>query len=149
MMRAGETRDSTGSGNHTPRVRMAIGTVLALGFGFLVFVAAASVLGIGLWSAQRNTVELLRDRSELSVDVLVQRLRGHLDPVMEANSFLATLIADGTVNPDDPVQLGNFMRGAMTATPQVSGMAFFTTDRRMIRYLRGSETVEVGPVEGF
>lgn len=132
--------------SRAPRVRMAIGTALALGFGLLVFVAAASVLGIGLWSAQKNTVELLRDRSELSVDLLVQRLRGHLDPVMEANSTLAGLIAAGTVDHTDPVQLGNFMRGAMAATPQVTAMAFFTTDRRRIRYLRGAERVEVGPV---
>ena len=97
---------------------MAIGTALALGFGFLVFVAAASVLGIGLWSAQKNTVELLRDRSELSIDLLVQRVRSHLNPVMDATSFLANLIAKGTIDPDDPEKMGNYMRGAMASGTQ-------------------------------
>ena len=60
------------------RIRMTIVTALAIGFGTLVFVAASGVLGIGLWSARENTVELLRDRAVLSIDLLVERVRGQV-----------------------------------------------------------------------
>mgnify|MGYP006113125627 FL=1 len=36
-----------------PRFRMSIATALTLGFEFLIFVAAAGVLGIGLWIARK------------------------------------------------------------------------------------------------
>ena len=119
-----------------PRLRIAIGTALALGFGTLVFIAAASVLAIGLWSARENTVLLLRDRAELSIDLLMERLRGHLEPVMKANAFLANLIADGDTDTDDAVQLVEQMRSAMAGLPQIRGMAFITADFKAIRFSR-------------
>jgi hypothetical protein len=61
---------------------MSIATALTLGFKLLVFVAAAGVLGIGLWIARENTLSLLRDRSELTVDLLEQRLRDHINPMV-------------------------------------------------------------------
>ena len=117
---------------------MGIGTALMLGFGILIFVAASSVLGIGLWSARENTIELLRDREEYLVDLLVERVRGHLDPVMKANAYLADLINKGVVDPTNEDELISYMRGAMAATPQVVGMAFVTPDMRMLRYQRAS-----------
>lgn len=120
------------------RFRMGIGTALMVGFGLLVFIAASSVLGIGLWSARQNTIELLRDSEEYLVDLLVARVRGHLDPVMKANAYLADLISQGVVNPADEDQMISYMRGAMAATPQVVGMGFVTPDMRMLRYQRES-----------
>lgn len=117
---------------------MGIGTALMVGFGLLVFIAASSVLSIGLWSARENTIELLRDREEYLVDLLVARVRGHLDPVMKANAYLADLISQGVVDPTDEDQMISYMRGAMAATPQVVGMGFVTPDMRMLRYQRES-----------
>ncbi|MBT5050156.1 MAG: HAMP domain-containing protein [Rhodospirillaceae bacterium] len=117
---------------------MSIGTALMVGFGLLVFLAAASVLGIGLWSARENTIELTRDGAELQVDRLVGRLQGHLDPVMKANSYLADLISRGAIDYNDQQQMIRSMRDAMAATPQVVGMGFLTPDLRMLRHQRES-----------
>jgi class 3 adenylate cyclase len=122
-----------------PKIRIAISTALMLGFGILVFAAAASILGIGLWSAHQNTITLLRDRAELSVDLLVERVRGHLGPVMESNAHLADMIASGEAGPEDPVQLAEYMEAAIAATPQVRGMTFIRTDFTAIRLTRGKE----------
>src|SRR5258708_24645626 len=46
--------------------RLSIVTVLALVFGALVLAAVASVLVIGLWTASRNTLDLLADRDRKS-----------------------------------------------------------------------------------
>jgi hypothetical protein len=93
-----------------PRFRMTIATALTLGFGLLVFVAAASVLGIGLWSARENTINLLRDRAELTIDLLEQRLRDHINPMVESTSAIAALIAAGDIDPDNLKTLGAHMR---------------------------------------
>lgn len=119
-----------------PKIRIGLATALTVGFGFLVFIAAASVLGIGLWSAHQNTRTLLRDRAELSVDLLVERVRGHLRPVMAANAHLAKMVERGEAGPEDPVRLTEFMEAAIAATPQVRGMTFIGTDFSVIRLAR-------------
>jgi adenylate cyclase len=126
-------------GNGQPagsRLRMPIATALMLGFGLLVFVGVGSVLGIGMWSAGRNTLDLLADRADHSIDTLTQRLRAHLRPVEEANVFLARMIANGDVDPNDRVQLADYMMGAMAGTPQVRGMTFITPDYQAVRVSR-------------
>ncbi len=102
-----------------PRFRMSISTALMLGFGLLVFTAAASVLGIGLWSASINTIQLVRDRDQLSIDLMEQQLRGHIESMMEANKFVARLIAAGNIDPNDKEALGEQIRISLAATPQV------------------------------
>jgi adenylate cyclase len=111
-----------------PRFRMTIATALTLGFGLLVFVAAASVLGIGLWSARENTVDLLRDRAELAIDLLEQRLRDHISPMVESTSAIAALIASGDIDPNNMKTLGAHMRSSLAPTPQVINAAFISNE---------------------
>jgi class 3 adenylate cyclase len=125
------------------RLRVPIATALALAFGTLVFVGVAGVLGVGMWSARQNTAILLGDKADLSIDVLVANLRRHLDPVALANGHLADLIGRGEVDTDDPVQLADYMRGAMAATPNVVGMAFIDTNLQVVRVSRANRRVGV------
>ena len=134
--------------NQEPRFRIAIGAALMVGFGTLVFIAAASVLGIGLWSARENTIELIRDGEELQVELLVERVRGHLDPVMKANAYLADLMNQGIVDTTDQDQVISYMRGAMAATPQVVGMALLTNDFKMLRYQRATGRITLRRING-
>jgi adenylate cyclase len=124
-----------------PFFRMPISTALMLGFGLLVFVGVGSVLGVGLWSAGSNTLDLLSDKAESTIQSLDQRLRGHLRPVEEANAFLARLITTEEVDAGDHVQLADYMTGAMAATPQVQGMTFITTGYQAIRVSRANRRV--------
>lgn len=143
MFKAGKQISVPPAGIQPRRFRIAIGAALMVGFGSLVFLAAASVLGIGLWSARENTVELLRDREQYLVDLLVERVRGHLDPVMKANAYMADLIADGSIDPSNQEQLADNMRSAMAATPQVEGMAFLASNGQVFRYQRATGRLSV------
>lgn len=127
--------------DHPYRIRMTIVAALAVGFGTLVFVAASGVLGIGLWSARENTVELLRDRAVLSTDLLVAQIRHHLDPIVTANAAFAEQIADGDIDVSDDQALATHMRSALASIPQATGMAFFMPDGQIKRYTRGQRAL--------
>jgi len=75
----------------TARFQISIASALSLSFGFLVFAAAASVFGIGLWSAGINKINLIRDRNQLTIDLMEQQLRSHISPMVQANDSVAEL----------------------------------------------------------
>ena len=109
---------------------------LTLAFGTLVFAGVISVLGIGLWSARQNTLDLLAHVAELTVARIDDRVRAHLDPVREANIQLARMIATGEVDETSHLKLAAAMSAAMAAAPQIRGMAFLYADRRILRVSR-------------
>lgn len=126
-------------------MRLSIVTVLAAGFGGLVLAGVAGVLAIGLWSASRNTLDLLRDKAEIATEVLTMRMRTHLEPAYDQAQYLANLVAIGEIEVKDRGRLADFLLGAMAATPQVRGLAFIDTDFDVLRAARSPE----GPVVGL
>ena len=56
---------------------------LAVSISLLVLIAVAVVLGLGLTSGMRNTMALLRDKSDIVVSTMVERVRSHLEPAQE------------------------------------------------------------------
>ena len=83
------------------RLRLPISLVLVAGFGGLVLLGIASVLGLGIASATKNTFDLLQDKSSLRLDVIETRIRGMLDPAEALASDLALMIASGRPDPAD------------------------------------------------
>ncbi len=125
------------------RFAVPISSVLMWGFGGLVFLAVGTVLFISLWSAQRNTFDLLRDKAGLQLSALVERVWTHLDPVSEGNAFLAGLMARGEVDPGDHAQLVDYMTAAMAATPQVRGMSFVDPRLMVTHAVRSKDGVSI------
>ncbi len=135
--------DSSTASSPARHFSVSISSVLMCGFGTLVFLAVAGVLAVSLWSAHRNTADLLRDKVELQLDALVERVQSHLDPVSVGNAFLAGLMARGEIDPGDHVQLVDYMTAAMAATAQVRGMSFVDTSLMVTRAIRSSEGVAI------
>ena len=67
--------------------------VLVAATGALVLAAAAAVFLAGYQVARLNTAELARERSEVAIRLVVERTRGHLEPVRAQLEYLAGLIA--------------------------------------------------------
>lgn len=121
------------------RLRTSIATVLMVGFGGLTFLGIGGALSVAMWSASENTMALLADKAELGIGALAGELRRHLDSVRDGNVYLARLIAEGEVDPGDRMQLSDYMRGAMAATPQVLGMAYVSPGLEVMRISRAAD----------
>ncbi|MBM3506092.1 MAG: hypothetical protein FJX65_19870, partial [Alphaproteobacteria bacterium] len=120
---------------------------LLLGFGGLVFLAVVIVLALGLWSAWRNTIELLREKSESTIGVVVARIEHYLDPAEHMLKHLGRQLETGAINPDDPAALGHYLSGALAATPQVRSVVFIAERGQMTFALRREEGVELQLVD--
>jgi class 3 adenylate cyclase len=112
--------------------------VLALGLGGLMLLAVGSVLLLSVGGASRNTTTLLRDKIDLTLSSIEQRVRQHLDPVATQAEYLKGLMENGTINPTDRDGLGVALRTSLAATPQVMGIAFIDKQGLVRRVHRGS-----------
>ncbi|MDQ4061434.1 MAG: adenylate/guanylate cyclase domain-containing protein [Pseudomonadota bacterium] len=132
-------RASDRFGLRTPGIP--ITRLLPPAFAALVVVTVLPVLVLGFLGARDNTYRLLRDRNELTIDGLTERVAAHLDPVRAQLDYIAQAIDQGGVDPADAAALGRFIAGALAATPQVAGIAHFLPDGTMRRYNRSDYQV--------
>jgi adenylate cyclase len=113
-----------------------IAVVLFAGVAGLLLVAVALVLVAGHQVARSNTVELIRDKGELVIDAIEQRVRGHLDPVRAQLDYLAKLIEGGPLTPAERPDLGPLLLASLAAVPQVSTIALVDPELRLWRAFR-------------
>ncbi|HYE51452.1 MAG TPA: adenylate/guanylate cyclase domain-containing protein [Azospirillaceae bacterium] len=110
------------------RIHLPIALVLALGFGGIVALAVASVLGLGFNTSTRNTLALLVDKAALGVDGMVTRVRAQLDPARAKAEFLARQMAEGHLDPADRQRLSDHLLASLAGAPQVTAIAFLSID---------------------
>ncbi|MDP7545846.1 MAG: hypothetical protein QGF20_01045, partial [Alphaproteobacteria bacterium] len=83
--------------NDAPRSRgIPIAAALTVGVGLLVAAAMAMVYVAGYEIAHRNTVELMRQRGGLILDLISERIHNHLQPASAQLEYLARLSAAGS-----------------------------------------------------
>lgn len=124
------------------RLRWPITAILGFGFGSLMLVAVASVLFLGVLGARENTATLLRDKAELTLASIRDKITAHLQPVEAQGIYVADLIVRGDLDPDDPEAMGRSLVAALAATPQVSGIAFARPDGLLWRVSREAGRLE-------
>ena len=126
--------------SHPPRLRLSLGALLAIAFGGLLAVAVGSVLVVSLGGAGRNTGELLADKADLILSSIEDRLRQHLGAAVAQAEYLKLSIEEGRIDVADPKVLEAALRGALAATPQVTGIGFVTADYKVARAERADGT---------
>jgi len=122
------------------RTRIPINIIAVLGLGVLVAAAIGSVLYLGLSVARENTIELLSEKAETSIDVITGQIDRHLEPVQYQAEWIADAIRQGRISVDDNAQLETFLGGALSATPQVSAAGFIRPNGTMTAYIRSAKT---------
>lgn len=119
------------------RRRYSISTVLMAGFGALIILGVVGVFSVTMWSAQKNTFDLLADKVELTNSAQVNQLRQRLEPVRLGSGYIVDQVARGEFDPGNQLELADHFTSAMAIAPQVLGMAFISTDIDVIRVRRG------------
>lgn len=104
----------------------------------LVLLAVLPVLVLGYMVAQDNTGRLLRDRSEMTIDNVVNRITAHLEPPRQQLQYLQAAVKTGTIDIGSLNQAGvqEFVLGTLAATPQVAGIGHISPDGSMRRHNR-------------
>ena len=120
------------------RWRLSVTTVAVFGLGALVALAAGGVLWLGLGSAAESTQRLIHERSDAVLDSLERELGSRLEPISEQARWISSLVADGRLDLEDQGGTDAFMFGALAATPQVAGIAFFRPDGTGRAWYRGT-----------
>ncbi len=113
-----------------------ITVTLALAIGGLVFIGVASVLALGLTSAQRNTFALLQGRSSDAVSNLLSRVAQELQPPVEQVRYLHDVIAFGTLDYNDTARMTDLLSGALAGAPQVFGVGLIYNDMKVLNVSR-------------
>jgi len=76
---------------------MPIALLLPLVLIVLVLASVVPVVMLGYLGASDNTERLMRDRSELILDTIVDQISGHLDPVHSLLDYIADAVASGAL----------------------------------------------------
>jgi len=121
------------------KTRIPINVIAVLGLGVLVAAAIGSVLFLGLSVARENTIELLTEKAQTSIDVITGQIDRQLKPVEYQAEWISDAIRHGRISIDDGPQLKIFMEGALSATPQVSAIGFVRPDGAMTAYIRAAK----------
>ena len=88
----------------------------------LIFLAMVPVIGIAYFAAQSNFDSSSRQLNEVTVDMIEQRLRAHLEPVRDQLAYISEAVARGEIDFDDHEQWRAFALGALAAAPQAVGL---------------------------
>ena len=123
--------------------RVSIATVAVLGIGTLVGSTVALALYLGLSSAADNTRSLLAEQVDNLIDTVAQRISDRFEPVLAQASWIAERVQSSAIELEDTQSLDTFMVGALSATPQVAGIAIVYPDGHSRRWGReGPEIIE-------
>ena len=103
-------------------------------------------MALGFWSARQNTLDLLRDKSEATIQVIADRIDQHLSPAAEQLIHLGRQLESGEIAESDE-EVGSYLSGALAATPHVRSVVLIRADERMVFALRREDGVDLTIVD--
>jgi class 3 adenylate cyclase len=103
--------------------RVTFATVAVTGLSTFVALAVGVTLYFASANAVRSTQELIAEQAESQLDALEARIAARLAPVETQAAAIARALHERRIDLARGAELDAYMLGALSATPQVSGMA--------------------------
>jgi adenylate cyclase len=119
--------------------RLSIAAFQGLILGGLVFLTLTGLLVVTLYTAFRNTDELLEDKSRLLLDSLTTATSLYLDATQGQVDYIAELIEQGVLEPADHQRLYDILAAGLGATQQVHGVLYIDARGWMMIASRGPD----------
>ena len=129
------------------RLRVPIAAALVLGIGLLIVLAVGSVLVISLLGARANTLNLLRDRADIGLELLESRVESQLEPIHNLGFGIAAMIASAELDITDRAQVEATFRAGLNAVPQATALIFVNAGFEPIRVGRTMADLNLMEVE--
>jgi adenylate cyclase len=104
--------------------RLPIAAFQGLVLGGLVFLTLTGLLVVTLYTAFRNTDELLEDKSRLLLGSLTTATSLYLDAAEAPVDYIAGQIEQDVLDPDDHQRLYDVLAAGLAATQQVHGVLY-------------------------
>ncbi|WP_416899432.1 MAG: adenylate/guanylate cyclase domain-containing protein [Minwuia sp.] len=136
--------DDSRAGGERWNGRVSITVTLTASIFLLVLVSVGSVLGVGVWLAQKNTFELLSRNAHQGIGFAADRVERHLRPAEDQAAFVARRITEGQVDAADRDDLGKLLTGALAAAPQIQAVMFIGPDLQTVLAGRDPQTGRAG-----
>lgn len=100
---------------------------LAVAIGILVLVAVGVVFSVGVWLAQKNTLDLFSTNAHQTITADVKQIEQHLRPAEYQTQYLADRIAGDEISATNRDQLDGALIGALAAAPQIEAVMYIDT----------------------
>lgn len=124
-----------------PRRTYSITVTLAFAISMLVAVGVLAVLGLTLQSAQKNTFALVREQAVLILSSQGALVDQNLEPARRELDYLALLVANGRLDPENLTQLTDILTGTLGASQQVALISYVRPDLSVISVARERDGV--------
>lgn len=135
--------DSASPATERPSPRYSIATVLALTLAaFIVVVVGATVLPL-LYLGRQTTVDLLRDKGDLQLNMIELRVHEQLDPAANQLAFIADVLSNSEAVDQARRRVADILTGALSATPQISSLSFVDPNYVSITAVRNRTGVTI------
>lgn len=108
--------------------RPSIAMALSFGFGGMTMIALAIVIWLSFDTAKDNTYALTQEVTEVSFGSIRSHLDNNLNAAASQVTYMAELVHQGLLDPNDERAITQTIKGALAATPQVRGMSFMRID---------------------
>ena len=103
-------------------MRFRITIILMVAIGGLTAIAVGTVLFVSASASIRNTMELMRNRADLTISAVERGVFDHMAPARNLIEDLSRRVADGTLDVSDQKTLADVLSGALAPAPQIGGV---------------------------
>jgi adenylate cyclase len=114
------------------RLRVRIWLVLALVLGGMTSIMAVVIGGRFYLAGRASTSEVVDDLGRSMLAQLTETVEGQLRPATDQAKFLADILSNGQVDPNDNQRLQDLLLGSLAAVRQLRAVAYVGLDHRMV-----------------
>ena len=124
--------------------RVTFATVAVTGLSTFVALAVGVTLYFASAAGVRSTQDLIAEQAESQLDALESRIASRLAPVETQAAAIARAVRERHIDFARRAELDAYMLGALSATPQVSGVAIVEPSGKMRRWIadEGAESAD-------
>ena len=127
---------STSSGFFRTLSRPTMAAALAWAFGLMMLVALGMVIAGSIYTAGKNTAQLLSDRINLTLDGVEYGVRDFLLPIERQLFDIRQKLVSQELDPNMPPKTSGFIAGLLTASRALRGIGIVDRGRQMVRQER-------------